>query len=170
MQSIPVPLTGDDSAIKKYAQEVEALKKKVGMADYDDVLNAQMDYAFACSGYDVRKFVTSVFDDLKLPAELEAVARETLSAIEEAEAASGRELDASNEKGWAALTKMIGEIEAKHGLQDKAKVREESIFDMYKKHISSLKTAVEGDVDKARHADKLDHIHPDLGSLKPKLV
>lgn len=165
-----MPLTGDDAAVKKYAQEVEALKKKVGMADYEDVLNAQMDYAFACAGYDVRKFVTSVLDDLELSGNLTAVAKETLAAVEEAETASGRELDATNDKGWAALTKRIGEIEAKHGLQDKAKVREEAVFDMYKKHISSLKEAVEGEVDKARKADNLEHIKADLSILKPKLV
>ena len=28
-QNIPIPLTGDDAAVKKYAAEVEALKKKV---------------------------------------------------------------------------------------------------------------------------------------------
>lgn len=170
LQNIAVPLTGDDASVKKYAQEVEALKKKVGMADYEDVLNAQMDYAFACSGYDVKKFVSSVLDDLKLSGSLESVAKDTLAAVEEAEAASGRELDATNDKGWAALTKKIGEIEAKHGLQDKAKVRDEAVFEMYKKHISSLKDAVEGDVDKARVADNLGHIKTDLASLKPKLV
>ena len=31
MQSIPVPLNGDESAIRKYADDVEALKKKVNM-------------------------------------------------------------------------------------------------------------------------------------------
>ena len=140
------------------------------MADYEDILNAQMDYAFACSGYDVRKFVSSVLGDLNLSGNLESVARDTILAVEEAEKSSGRELDATNDKGWAALTKKIAEIEAKHGLQDKAKVREEAIFDMYKKHVSSLKDVVMGEVDKARKADNLEDIVPDLASLKPKLV
>ena len=140
------------------------------MADYEDILNAQMDYAFACSGYDVRKFVSSVLGDLNLSGNLESVARDTILAVEEAEKSSGRELDATNDKGWAVLTKKIAEIEAKHGLQDKAKVREEAIFDMYKKHVSSLKDVVMGEVDKARKADNLEDIVPDLASLKPKLV
>ena len=165
-----MPLTGDDAAVKKYAQEVEALKKRVGMADYEDVLNAQMDYAFACAGYDVRKFVSSVLEDLELSGHLDAAAKETLAAVEEAEASSGRELDGTNDKGWATLTQKIGQIEAKHGLQDKAKVREEAIFEMYKKHITSLKEAVVGDVDKASKASNLDYIKPDLAVLKPKLV
>lgn len=164
-----MPLTGDDAAVKKYAQEVEALKKKVGMPDYEDVLNAEMDYAFACSSYDVKRFVSSVLGDLHLGSGLEAVAAEITAAVGEAEAASGRELDASNDKGWQVLSSRIAEIEKKHGLQDKAKVREEAVFDMYKKHISSLREAVEGDVDKAREADNLDAT-ADLAALKPKLV
>lgn len=35
MQKIHVPLNGDESAIKKYASEVEALKRKVGLR-FDD--------------------------------------------------------------------------------------------------------------------------------------
>ena len=42
------------------------------------------------------------------------------------------------------------EIERKYGLADKAKVREEAIFDMYKKHLKSLKEVVTEDMDKVR--------------------
>lgn len=171
LQSIPVPLTGDDGAVKKYAKEVEALKKKVGMADYEEVLDAQMDFAFACAGYDVRKFVDSVLEDLDVSGgPLDGIAKEIVAAVQEAEASSGRELDASNDKGWAALGQKITDIERKHGLADKAKVRDEAIFDMYKKHISSLREAVEGEVNKARTADNLEYIQPELSNLKPKLT
>ncbi len=37
LQNINLPLTGDDAAIKKYAGEVEALKKQIGMPDVEDV-------------------------------------------------------------------------------------------------------------------------------------
>jgi hypothetical protein len=37
LQNINLPLTGDDTAIKKYAGEVEALKKQIGMPDVEDV-------------------------------------------------------------------------------------------------------------------------------------
>lgn len=36
-QNISLPLTGDDAAIKKYAADVEALKKQIGMPDVEDV-------------------------------------------------------------------------------------------------------------------------------------
>ncbi len=39
-QNIKLPLTGDDAAIKKYAAEVEALKKQIGMPDVEDVSGA----------------------------------------------------------------------------------------------------------------------------------
>lgn len=155
--------------MKKYAQEVEALKKKVGMPDYEDNLNAELDYAFACSGYDVKKFVSSVLGDLDLSGNLEGVAGEIAAAVEDAEAASGRELDAGNDKGWQVLSSKIADIEKKYALQDKAKVRDEAVFDMYKKHIATLREAVEGDVDKARASEKIVE-KADLAGLKPKLV
>lgn len=171
MQNISVPLTGDEAAIKKYAQEVEALKQKVGMPDYEDVINAQLDYAFACSGYDVKKFISSVLKDLSISGgAYDAIAKEVQAAVDQAEASSGRELDASNQKGWQILTTKIAEIEKAHGLTDKVKVRQEAVFDMYKKHINSLKEAVVGDLDKARAASGLESMEPDLASLKPKLV
>ena len=37
LQNIPLPLTGDDAAVKKYASDVEALKQKIGMPDVEDV-------------------------------------------------------------------------------------------------------------------------------------
>ena len=113
--------------------------------------------------------MTSVLGDLHLGSGLEGVSNEISQAVEAAEAASGRELDAGNDKGWQVLSTAIANIEKKYGLQDKAKVREEAVFDMYKKHISSLREAVEGDVDKARNSEKID-VKADLSGLKPKLV
>jgi hypothetical protein len=170
LQNIPVPLAGDAAAVKKYAQDVEALKKKVGMPDYEEILNAQLEYAFACSNFDVKKFVNSVIDDLNLGSgELEGVAAEIAAAVDAAETASGKELDVGNDKGWAALTQSIAEIERKHGLADRAKVREEAVLDMYQKHIASLRDAVTAEVEKANKADDLN-MQADLGKLKPKLV
>lgn len=170
MQSVPLPLTGDDNAIKKYAQDVEALKKKIGVPDYEDLINAELDYKFACSGYDVKAFLAAALEDVKLSGDLEAVAREMNAAVEEAEKSSGRPLDASNEKGWATLATKIQAIEKKHGMTDKAKVREEAVFDLYKKHISGLRTAVQEDVGKVQAAEGLDYIKADLSKLKPKLA
>lgn len=63
----------------------------------------------------------------------------------------------------------MGEIKAKYGLADKAKVREDAIFDMYKSHVQRLRTAVETDINKAKTNYGLEWCDVDLAQLKPKL-
>lgn len=169
LQSINIPLTGDDAAVKQYAQEVESLKKKIGMPDVEEVIDAELNYKFAVAGYDIRKFVSSALEGLKLDG-MDGLAGELLGAVAEAEKASGRGLDAENEQGWQVLTSRLEAIERKYGLQDKSKVRDDAIFDMYKSHIKSLRTQVEDDINKAREADGLEWISPDIAALKPKLT
>lgn len=169
LEQIPVPLTGDDAAIKKYGEQVEALKKKLGMPEYEQILNAQLDYAFACSNYDAKKFVAKAVEDLNLnTTEFADILKDINAAIDDAEAASGKGLTKDNKKGWSAMTKKIAEIEKKYGFADRKKVRNEAIFDMYKKHIEDVRTAVEEDVDKIKRSENLD-ISLDLSKLKPKL-
>lgn len=43
---------------------------------------------------------------------------------------------------WQVLTSRLEAIERKYGLQDKSKVRDDAIFDMYKSHIKSLRSQV----------------------------
>lgn len=169
LQGIALPLGGDDAAVKKYAAEVEALKSKIGMPDVEEVIDAELEYKFATSDYDVRKFVSSAVEGMDLGS-LEGVVADLQSAVDEAEKASGSVLDADNDEGWQLLTARIEEIERKFGLADKAQVREEAIFDLYKKHLQELKATVEGDMDKARKADGLEFIQPDISALKPKLT
>ncbi|KAL4429568.1 hypothetical protein ABPG77_008617 [Micractinium sp. CCAP 211/92] len=169
LENIKLPLTGDDAAIKKYAAEVEALKKQIGMPDVEDVIAAELDYKLACSGYDVRAFVAEALESMNLGAGLAAAKAELMAALDEAEKASGGSLSADNDKGWQVLTSKLGELEKKYGLQDKAKVRDDAIFEMYKQHITQLRTQVLDDMNKAR-TDDLADIQPDLSGLKPKLV
>ncbi len=42
------------------------------------------------------------------------------------------------------LTSRLEAIERKYGLQDRTKVRDDAIFDMYKSHIKSLRAQVGG--------------------------
>ncbi|EFN54209.1 expressed protein [Chlorella variabilis] len=169
LQNISLPLTGDDAAIKKYAADVEALKKQIGMPDVEDVISAELDYKFACTGYAVRQFVTEALESMSLGGSMAAAKAEIMAALDEAEKAGGGELDSANEKGWQVLTAKLGEIEKKYGLADKGKVREEAIFEMYKQHINQLRTTVLSDMNKAR-TDDLADIQPSLTGLKPKLV
>jgi hypothetical protein len=141
LQGIALPLTGDDAAVKKYAGEVEALKKKIGMPDVEDVINAELNYKMKVAGADVRKFVASAAEELK-GAQSSAMVAEVMAAVEAAEAASGAALGPGNDKGWQAFNASLGEIEKKFGLVEKAKVKEEAIFEMYKEHIKTLRETV----------------------------
>jgi hypothetical protein len=172
LQGIPVPLAGDDAAVAKYAADVEALRRRVGVPDYEELVAAQLDYALACAGGSVRAFVTSVIADMHLDGGAAAgAAAELAAAVADAEASSGRELDGANDKGWAKLTAALSAIEAKHGLGDKARVREEAVLGMYRKHVAGLREAVAGELAKAAAAEpSLAGMGADLAALKPKLV
>ena len=174
-QNITLPLTGDDAAIKKYAADVEALKKQIGMPDVEDVsrpgccwpcrcplpslsgiirfacctccaaglaacasiqclttqrhpcpapccpaplqvISAELDYKFACSGYDVRSFVGAALESMSLGGGLEAAKAELLAAVDEAERTSGAELGGGNDKGWQVQASAAGEWAAAGGL------------------------------------------------------
>ncbi|PSC68360.1 putative ATP synthase 24 kDa mitochondrial [Micractinium conductrix] len=173
LENINLPLTGDDAAIRKYAADVEALKKQIGMPDVEEVISAELDYKFACSGYDVRAFVSAALEGMgSLGGSLAAAKADVMAAVDAAEKAGGGELDPSNEKGWQVLTSKLQEIESKYGLGDRAKVRDDAIFDMYKSHISNLREEVLEGMNKARADGTTDmaDIQPDLSKLKPKLV
>jgi hypothetical protein len=140
------------------------------MPDVEAVISAELDYKLAVAGADVRKFVASAVEGLELTGPLGDAVPDLIAAVDEAERASGRPLDAANDKGWQVFSARLAEIEKKYGLADKAKVRDQAVFDMYKKHLASLKATVEEDVDKARRADGLEYIKTDLAAMKPKLV
>ncbi len=69
------------------------------MPDMEEVIGADLTYKFMVANYDIRKFVLSALDGLKLEG-MEALPKELLSAVDEAERATGRALDAENEQGW----------------------------------------------------------------------
>lgn len=170
LQSIEVPLDGDSAAIKKYASEVEALKKKVGVPDYQDVLNAEMKYAMACAGQDVKKFVSSVLSELDVSkTAYEGIGQDIMGAIQEAETASGKELNASNDKGWKILMTKIAEIEKAYKLEDASKVKQEAVLDMYSKHVGGLKEAVDSEINRVKDAESISANIP-LSGLKPQVV
>ena len=72
---------------------------QIGMPDVEEVIDAELNYKFATSGYDIRKFVGAALEGLKLEG-MDALPAELLGAVDEAEKQSGRALDAENEQGW----------------------------------------------------------------------
>lgn len=171
LSKVDVPLEGDAAAIKGYASEVEKLKKKIGMPDYDAIVKAEMTYAMSVAGNDVKKFVQSVLGELDVSkTAYEGIGQDVMDAIAEAEKASGKSLDASNEKGWTTLSSKITAIEKKYGLQDSAKVKEEAVLEMYTRHIQSIKDTVEGELAKVKDAEGIQVGKVDLKGLKPQVA
>jgi hypothetical protein len=64
------------------------------------VINAELDYKFACTNYDVRLFVIEALESMNLGPNMAAAKADLMSALDEAERASGGELVAGNDKGW----------------------------------------------------------------------
>lgn len=67
------------------------------MPDVEEVIDAELNYKFACSGYDVRKFVATALEDVE---GMDELVNDVLAAVDAAEKQSGRELDGDNHQGW----------------------------------------------------------------------
>ncbi|MEO2192851.1 MAG: hypothetical protein ABGY24_10415 [bacterium] len=170
LSKIDVPLDGDAAAVKAYATEVEKLKKKVGMPEYEAIVKAEMAYAMSLAGNDVKKFVSSVLAELDVSkTAYEGISQDVMEAIAEAEKVSGKSLDASNEKGWKALSGKIGAIEKKYGL-DGGKVKDEAVLEMYAKHVAGMKETVQAEMQKIQETEGVQVSGVDLKGLKPQVV
>jgi len=171
LSKMEVPLSGDAAAVKAYATEVEKLKKRVGMPDYEAVVKAEMAYAMSVAGNDVRKFVSSVLGELDVSkTAYEGITQDVMEAIAEAERVSGGELGAGNAKGWQALGGKVKEIEKKYGLEG-GKVKEAAVLDMYAEHVKGMREAVDGEVRKMQEAEGVDVKGGlDLKGLKPQVA
>lgn len=79
---------------------------QIGMPDVQEVIDADLDYKLACSGYDVRSFLSTALGELNIDNK-QQLADELLGAVDEAEKQSGRELDGANEKGWKVRAQAV---------------------------------------------------------------
>ena len=70
---------------------------QIGIPDVEAVISAELDYKFATSGYDVRKWVASAAEGLAL-GPLQGAVDELTAAVAEAEKASGSSLISSKRK------------------------------------------------------------------------
>jgi molecular chaperone GrpE (heat shock protein) len=168
-KNIQIPLTDDASAVKKYAEEVESLKRKAGVPPMTEVLDAHLDYHLACSGYNVRQFLTAALEDRDTE-EYGDVVNELLQAIDQIEGQTGAVLDGDNEEGFQMLAQRAGEIEQKHGLAEYEKIQQEGILDTYKQKLQSLRQAASDEMEMAKKREGLEFVNVDVTSLKPKLA
>lgn len=170
LSKIDVPLEGDAAAVKAYATEVEKLKNKVGMPEYEAIVKAEMAYAMSLAGNDVKKFVASVLSDLDVSkTAYEGISQDVMEAIAEAEKVSGKALDPSNDKGWKTLSGKIGAIEKKYGL-DGGKVKDEAVLDMYVKHVVGMRETVQSEMKKLQETEGVEVSGVDLKGLKPQIA
>ncbi|KAL0052635.1 hypothetical protein WJX82_005002 [Trebouxia sp. C0006] len=145
-KNVAVPLNGDMDAIKKYAEEMQKIKKQAGALDPVEVADARMEYDLECSGYNVRQFLGTISGQGTLV------------------------LDADNEEGWEMFQERVADISKKHGLEDFEKIKEEGIIEQYAKSLEDLRKSAEEDMEVAKRKDGLDWVNVDPAQLKPKMI
>ncbi|BDA44807.1 probable ATP synthase 24 kDa subunit, mitochondrial [Coccomyxa sp. Obi] len=168
LKKIPVPLNGDEAALNKFVNEVESLKQKAGMPPMYEVVGATLSYQLKVARGNVRKFLTSATEGVDL-GDYSVVVDEMLKAVDDIEAKTGAPLDASNEKGWKELQKRVEAIQKQHGLDDLAKVKKDSIMEMYKIQLENIKEQAVETMEAAKRRDGLEFIEVDVAKLQPKL-
>ena len=164
-QSIPVPLSGDAAAVKKFAADVDALKKRVGIPDDADLEAALAAQRVKTARGDVRRLVAAAAVD----GVDEGVLADVSAALEAAERESGAALSDGNGKGWAAFATKLAAIAKARGLDDVAKVKADAATATYADTVASLRSAAADAMDAAARRDGLDAgAAPPVASLKPK--
>ena len=79
---------------------------QVGLPEVDELVGATLNYKLRVAHGNVRKFLAAATEGVEL-GEYGDVVQLIYAAVEDIEAKTGAPLDASNEKGWAALQKRI---------------------------------------------------------------
>lgn len=130
-----MPLNGDANAIKKYADEMQKIKKQVnrhpllgntcicyaathmamlsfsmqaGALDPIEVADAKMEYDLECSGYNVRQFLGTISGQGALGELGHTVMEDILQVVEEIEQETEAVLDGENEEGWELFQSRVG--------------------------------------------------------------
>ena len=164
-QSIPFPLSGDAAAVSKFAADVDALKKRVGMPDDADLEAAVAAQRLKTARGDVRRVINAASVD----GVDDAVLADVTAALEAAEKESGAPLTDGNGKGWSAFAAKLAAVAKARGLDDVAKVRASATAATYADTVASLKAAAADAMQAAARRDGLDAgAAPPVASLKPK--
>ena len=157
-QKIKFPLGAkDDAAIKAYAADLGALKKKVGVAPLGQRLDDMFEAEAAVAGGSVRAFLGAV---------AAGAGPETSSALSaalaEAEADLGGELQFGDKKGMKAFLAKVAPL-AK-GLDDKA-LEKAAAFEEAASMVKNISEGVAEEIDRAKSRDGLDSVNVDLKSI-----
>lgn len=165
-KSIEVPLDGDAKKVQKFANDVEALKKKLNIPPPEGIWRALLNYKARVAKGDPRKFLAAALEGVDV-GPYSALLEELEGAITQAEAEHGS-LELSNKKGWDAFAKKIDAIQKKYGLDDYQKLKANSTFQMYENMLNDVKQHALEDMENAKRRDGLDDVEIDISKLKPK--
>lgn len=168
VKSIPVPLSLEPEAVKQYATSMEALKKKVGIPDVEEVTNATLDHKLLVAGGNVRSFLQSATEGVPLGSDGEVVTK-LFAALDKVEAASGP-VEPGNDQAINDFQKELTAISKEAKLEDLGAFKSEAIVEMYKEQLKGFRAAVEDEIDVAKRRDGLEGINVDINSIKPKFV
>lgn len=166
IKTIKVPLDGDPAKVKKFAEDVEGLKKKLGVPPPEGIWNATLNYKHRVAGGDPQKFLTSALEGID-PGEFTGYVADLEAAIAETEAANGP-LTADNKKGWAALSTKVDALMKAAGLDDYEKLKSSATFDMYNDILNEVRVKAIEDMDNIKRRDGLEFIEVDVAKLTPK--
>lgn len=151
------PLDGDKAAIKKYATDMENLRKKVGLPDHVETVEALLGYKLQVARGDVQAFLASALEGQELPDDLAGIVGEVEAALDSADKGG---------KGWGEFTKKIQDIQNKHKLSSYDKIKDEAITEMYTNQLSALRAKVSEDMEVVKRRDHLDFVNVDPSELK----
>lgn len=164
-QTIPVPLSGDAAAVKKFAADVDALKKRVGMPDDADLEAALAAQRVKAARGDVRRLVAAASVD----GVDDGLLADVTAALEAAEKESGAALTDGNGKGWSVFANKLTAIAKARGLDDVAKVKADAAAATIADTVADLRAAAADAMSAAARRDGLDEAAaPSVASLKPK--
>lgn len=166
-KDLQAPLNGDEAAIRKYATEMEALRKKVGLPEHVETLEAVLEYKLQQAHGDVRSFLAATLEGQDF-GDFEGAAAEVNAAVEAASKDGGLRTD--SEQGWDVLEQKLGEIQKKHGLESYDKIKDKAILEMYTQQLSDLKAKVVEDMDNVKRRDHLDWVDVDTSTLRASAI
>jgi hypothetical protein len=168
MKKIPVPLSLEAGAVKKYASDMEALKRKVGLPEMEELLGATMNHQAKVSGGSVRKFLQEATEGVDLGDRSEILYK-VQAALDKIEETSGP-VTTENAKALSAFQKEVASIAKENKLDNLKAIKPQAILDMYTAQLRSLRQAAEDEIEVAKRRDGLEDLHVDVASIKPKFT
>jgi len=168
MKKITVPLSLDPGAVKKYAAEMEALKRKVGLPEMDELMGATLNHQMKLSGGNMRKFLHEATEGVDL-GQQEDILLKVNAALDKIEESSGP-VTIDNPKALAAFQSEVANIAKQNKLDNVQAVKPQAIIDMYTEQLKDLRQAAEDDIEVAKRRDGLEDLTVDISSIAPKFA